>query len=298
MFGVLNLHKPSGMTSRDVVNRVQRLVKPAKCGHAGTLDPMATGVLLVAVGPATRLISLLQEGRKTYRAEFTLGQTSDTDDSTGQIRLHDSTPVTLNQILAALPRFLGRIQQTPPAFSAVHVDGQRAYAIARRGEEVILQPKEVEIRDIRVLDYCWPHLRLAIDCGSGTYIRSIARDLGQLLGCGALMSELVRTAVGPFTLQQAVLVDQLYAESIASLLTPAVSIVHHFPQLDCSPDQQRDIIAGRRIPLPAELQHVSANASVALTGCQGRDLLALAEVLPDGSLQPRHVFVTGPPSAL
>jgi len=292
LFGILNLYKPSGMTSRDVVNRVQRLVKPAKCGHAGTLDPMATGVLLVAVGPATRLISLLQEGRKTYRATFTLGQTSDTDDSTGQVRLHNSTPVTLDQIQTALPQFLGRIQQTPPAFSAVHVDGQRAYSKARRGEEVVLQPKEVEVHDIRVLDYCWPHLRLEIDCGSGTYIRSIARDLGQTLGCGALMSELERTAVGHFTLQQAVSIDQLYADSIASLLTPAVRIVQHLPQLDCSSDQHRDILAGRQIPLPAELQHVAVKTSVALTGCEGRDLLALAEVLPDGSLQPRHVFAT------
>ncbi|MEJ7590958.1 MAG: tRNA pseudouridine(55) synthase TruB [Planctomycetaceae bacterium] len=186
LFGVLNVYKPADVTSRDVVNTVQRLIRPTKCGHAGTLDPMATGVLLIGIGPATRLITMLQDGAKTYVAEFVLGQTSDTDDSTGKVE-HLPTPIELptgEVINARLQSMTGVVSQVPPVFSAVHVDGQRAYDLARRGEAVELAAKNVEIHSIRLLNYEWPRLELEIICGSGTYIRSIARDLGKTLGCG------------------------------------------------------------------------------------------------------------------
>ena len=138
LFGVLNVYKPAGITSRDVVNSVQRLIRPTKCGHAGTLDPMATGVLLIGIGPATRLITMLQDGAKTYIAEFVLGQTSDTDDSTGQVeRLPAPSELpTVKMINARLQSMIGVVSQVPPIFSAVHVDGQRAYDLARRGAAV------------------------------------------------------------------------------------------------------------------------------------------------------------------
>ena len=197
--GVLNLDKPMGLTSRDVVNRVVRLVRPAKVGHAGTLDPLATGVLVVCVGHATRLISLAQEGRKRYLARFVLGQSSDTDDITGQVTQGgDWTGVKLGDLEGLLPQFVGRIQQVPPQFSAIHVQGERAYDLARRGEVVELQPRPVDVFAIRIVSFQAPALELDIECGSGTYIRSLARDLGARLGCGALMTDLRRLGVGPF----------------------------------------------------------------------------------------------------
>ena len=187
MFGVLNLNKPPGVTSRDVVNVVQRIVKPIKVGHAGTLDPMATGVLLVCVGPATRLISLLQQAPKNYVAEFRLGERSDTDDSTGTVSVQEASAssVTMSQLETTLQSFVGSFDQVPPVFSAVKVQGQRAYAKARRGEDVQLLAKRVTVYAIDLLDFSWPVVSLRIRCGSGTYIRSIARDLGEKLGCGA-----------------------------------------------------------------------------------------------------------------
>ncbi|MCA9033991.1 MAG: tRNA pseudouridine(55) synthase TruB, partial [Planctomycetaceae bacterium] len=202
LFGVININKPEGITSRDVVNRVQKLVRPEKCGHAGTLDPMATGVLLVCVGPATRLISYLQDTTKVYEADFLLGQTSNTDDITGEVASVQlkASPPARKSVQAALDQMTGSIAQVPPSFSAVHVNGRRAYDLARRGEAVELVAREVQIDSIEIIRYEWPQLTVKVSCGSGTYIRSIARDLGEALGCGGLMSRLVRTRVGRFSI--------------------------------------------------------------------------------------------------
>jgi tRNA pseudouridine55 synthase len=297
LFGVLNLNKPAGITSRDLVNRIQRLVKPAKAGHAGTLDPMATGVLLVCVGPATRLVSMLQEGAKTYVTEFTLGQTSDTDDSTGSVQQHslsDPKP-SIAAIVACLEQMTGIISQVPPDYSAVHVDGQRAYALARQGEELTLKAKEIEIHSIQVLRYDWPLLDLKITCGSGTYIRSIARDLGQQLGCGGLMSRLERTRIGVFSVADSVLVEDLTKDNLAQFLCPAVQIVEGLPKFDCTPDDVQNLLCGRRLPLAADRLSATSppvvGGLVALTAHSFKELLALSELTEDGQLQPRTVFV-------
>jgi tRNA pseudouridine55 synthase len=250
LFGVLNIHKPSGMTSRDVVNRVQRLVRPLKCGHAGTLDPMATGVLLVCVGHATRLTDILHLLPKSYEAGFTLGQTSDTDDSTG--RLNRSEPAgalpSASAVQEALAGFTGRIVQTPPQYSAVHVDGRRAYKVAREGGEVAIPPREVQVHAVDLLRYEWPVMDVRISCSSGTYIRSLARDLGNRLGCGGLMHQLVRTAIGPYTLANAVLLEQLPSgDSVAAHLLPAASIVSHLPAYDLSADSLAAVRLGKAI---------------------------------------------------
>lgn len=297
LFGVLNIRKPPGVTSRDVVNRIQKLIRPVKCGHAGTLDPMATGVLLVCLGPATRLANLLQEGAKTYSAEFTLGQVSDTDDSTGKI---ESWPVTEphpshDQIEQTLQAMTGIVSQVPPAYSAVHVDGQRAYALAREGRSVTLQAKEIEIHSIRVLNFEWPRLELEIVCGSGTYIRSIARDLGERLGCGGLMSRLERTRVGSFSVTDGVTMDELSLETISQCLCPAVRIIEHLPKFDCRPEDVRSLLCGRALRCqPDQLscnRPLPAAQTVALTRNHFTELLALAEVTADGRLQPRTVFL-------
>ena len=165
-FGVVNLNKPAGMSSRKAVDRVKRLVKPAKVGHAGTLDPIATGVLVVCVGPATRLIRHAQEKRKSYRAKFLLGRTSRTDDIEAELTVVVEDPiVTEEDILNELTALTGTIQQTPPKFSAVHVEGKRAYELARKGQEVEIQPRPVEVHRIDLVELAAPQLVLEIECG-------------------------------------------------------------------------------------------------------------------------------------
>jgi len=297
LFGVLNLNKPAGITSRDLVNKVQRLVRPTKVGHAGTLDPMATGVLLVCVGPATRLVSMLQEGRKTYVTQFTLGQTSDTDDSSGVIehRTIDGPPPLLPQIVELLNLMTGVISQVPPDYSAVHVDGQRAYSLARQGQEISLKAKEIEIHSIQLLRYEWPLLELEIVCGSGTYIRSIARDLGEQLGCGGLMSRLERTRIGDFSVSQSLTVDELTQDNLPVQVCPAVQIVQGLPKFDCTPEDVTNLLCGRRLVVRSEQMEspepLSIGQSVAITRNGFQELLALAEYTTEDNLQPRTVFM-------
>ena len=220
--GVLNLDKPTGVTSREVVDRVARPLRGVKVGHAGTLDPLASGVLVVCVGAATRLIEFVQRMPKTYRTVVRLGATSDTLDADGHVVAVASPRVPKeSEVLAALAGQVGTIEQRPPAFSALKVAGRRAYDLARAGLEVELAPRPVTIDRIDLLGYAWPRLELKIACGGGTFIRSIARDVGEALGCGGLVEVLVRTRIGPFTQAEAIDPMSLTAESIPGLLRPA-----------------------------------------------------------------------------
>ena len=192
----LNLNKPAGVTSRDVVDMVCKAAGTKSVGHAGTLDPLATGVLVCGIGKATKLVEYVQRMTKTYRAEFTLGQTSDTDDTEGAVTpTADAVAPPTEELERALAKFRGLVKQTPPAYSAVKVAGRRAYELARKGKPVDLSPRQVLIHGVRLHRYEWPTLDVEIQCGSGTYIRSIARDLGMMLRTGGLMSKLVRTAI-------------------------------------------------------------------------------------------------------
>ncbi len=174
MFGILNLDKPPGLTSRDAVNGVQRLAYPNKVGHAGTLDPLATGVLVVCLGKATRLIEFVQQQPKHYLAEFDLGLTSDTEDIEGDVRqMDDAAPVSYEDIRNALPRFVGQIMQRPPAYSALKIKGRRAYKLARRGETVELAPRPINVYSLKLVHFHYPRVTLDIVCGSGTYVRSL-----------------------------------------------------------------------------------------------------------------------------
>lgn len=292
MFGILNVNKPEGLTSRRVVDRVSRLVRGAKAGHAGTLDPIATGVLVVCVGPATRLIPLIQRQPKVYRAVFRLGARSDTDDVTGHVEdVPDATPVTREQVEAVLPEFVGEIEQVPPKFSAVHVGGQRAYKLARRGENVQIKPKRVHVRRIEILRFDDPELELEIECGSGTYIRSVGRDLGDRLGCGAVMSRLVRTRIGPFRLDDAVDVEQLNAASLTEHLLPATMAVADVPRYVCEPDELDDVCCGRLIR-PGRDTEYPHGATIAVVTEEG-NLACLARFREsDGTLAPKRVFLS------
>ena len=248
MFGLLNINKPLTWTSRDVVNRVQRFVRPDKAGHAGTLDPLATGILIVCVGPATRLIEYVQRQPKQYRGTFLFGRSSDTEDIQGEVRaLADTPQPAREELLQVLPQFLGRIKQQPPAYSALKVNGQRAYDLARRGEAVELAPRTIEVFDLRLVGYSYPEFVLDITCGGGTYVRSLGRDIALKLGTAAVMSGLVRTAIGPFRLAESLELPELDVNNVKSeLLSPALA-VHGLPTLVLTEAEQRRLVLGQNI---------------------------------------------------
>ncbi len=247
--GLLNVNKPAGMTSRQVVDHVQKLVRPAKVGHAGTLDPLATGVLIVCVGAATRLIARVQQGRKRYVGRFLLGKRSNTEDTDGDVvEGGDWSGVTRVHLEQMLPAFLGTIQQTPPQISAVKVAGHRAYKLARRGETVELEPRPVEVFSLRIAMFEPPEFELEIECGSGTYVRAIGRDLGERLGCGAVMSALNRTMIGRFELADAVPLGSLNATSLREALMTPLAAVTELPQRQLDPAEIVWVRQGRPIP--------------------------------------------------
>lgn len=249
-FGIINVDKPIGLSSRDAVNRVERLFHNVKCGHAGTLDPLATGVLVICVGPATRLIQYVQRLPKEYRAVFQLGRRSITDDVEGEVELLADPPQpTRSQIEAAMPKFLGEILQRPPSHSAIKIGGQRAYDLARRGEEFELPERTVAIYRLEVLRYEYPELELAIECGSGTYVRSLGRDLAAELGTAAVMSALVRTAIGDFRLEEAVALDDLTNDSVIAHMRPPLEALKSLPQIALTEKQLIELRHGRPIEM-------------------------------------------------
>jgi len=208
--GFLVIDKPAGLTSHDVVQRVRRWAKQRRVGHLGTLDPLATGVLPIALGEATKLSQLLTHGEKSYRGKVRFGIETTTYDREGEVvRECDGPWPERDALEAALAAFRGDIEQIPPPYSAVKTGGQAAYRRARRGEEVVLEPRKVTIRRLELVEYEPPFALLEVDCSSGTYLRSIAHDLGRALGVGGHLWELCRTKSGPFTLAQAVKLDDL-----------------------------------------------------------------------------------------
>ncbi|MBL9092691.1 MAG: tRNA pseudouridine(55) synthase TruB [Planctomycetaceae bacterium] len=284
--GILNVAKPAGITSRRVVDRVERLVRPAKAGHAGTLDPLATGVLVVCVGQATRLIEYVQRAEKTYEATFLLGRTSDTEDVEGAVvELVDPRRPTPADIEQVLPTFLGTILQRPPSYSALKVQGRRAYDLARAGKEVELAPRPVEIHGIELLGYDYPELRLRIRCGSGTYVRSLGRDIAAALGTGAVMSALVRTAIGEFRLTDACDVEQLTLEELPARLQPPSRAVVGLPSIMISEAERRSLHFGQAIERVAQ---GATDELVALTE-QG-ELASILRPAGERSWKPKHNF--------
>jgi tRNA pseudouridine55 synthase len=288
MFGLLNIDKPAGMTSRDVVNVVQRLVRPHKVGHAGTLDPLATGVLIVAVGPATRLVEYMQRLPKTYQATFLLGRTSDTEDVEGTVVELDGPSIpNAHEIDAALPGFIGTIQQTPPAYSALKIAGRRAYRMARRGEEVELAARPVEVHAIEVIRYSYPELELLVRCGSGTYVRSLGRDLARALGTDAVMSSLRRQEIGPFRAAGALTLDSLTFPRICDCLIAPVQALAGMPQVTLNEDEKHRVFQGQEIGN----RFRADSAEVVALGIDGQ-LAAILNRGDDNTLRPVKCFVT------
>ena len=213
--GWIALDKPLGMTSTHAVAVVRRLLNAKKAGHAGTLDPLASGLLPLAFGEATKTVPYVVDGEKAYRFTVTFGIETDTDDSEGRIVSQSEARPTEQQILAALPKFTGAITQVPPRYSAIKIDGERAYDLARGGEAVELQPRIVEIHTLTLRSFDGQSAVLEAECGKGTYVRAIARDLGRALGCFGYVTALRRTRVGPFTEADAVTLASLEADVFA-----------------------------------------------------------------------------------
>lgn len=278
------------MTSREVVDIVGRVARTRRAGHAGTLDPLATGVLIVCLNWATRLVPFVQQLPKFYRAEFRLGQKSDTEDVTGIVQDYpDAIVPDRRTVEQALLPFIGTVQQVPPAYSAVHVGGRRAYELARQGEAVDLAPRDVEIHRLEIVEFEYPRLVLDIECGSGTYVRSIGRDLGIVLGCGALMMALERRAIGSFRVENAISPEALNHDTLADCVLPPALAVQQLPHFVCHADQLGALKQGR--PLVASAELFNSSASMIAVVDEAGALLALAEPNRDRqSLQPRHVF--------
>lgn len=272
MIGFINLNKQAAQTSRDAVNAVQRLVRPAKIGHCGTLDPLATGVLVVCIGPATRLTNLVHEASKTYVGDFRLGFSSDTEDIEGQVvPLVNAPAVTAAQIEAILPEFIGEIEQVPPKFSALKVNGKRAYDLARQGEEVKLKPRQIRIHSLQLAAFEYPNFQLKIECGTGTYVRSLGRDIGDRVGSAAMMTALRRTAIGDFSLKEAIDVTDLDTQNISQHLLPVDQGLRGLERVVLNDANARGLIDAQPVQLPT---HVGFDRVLA-TDRQGRVLAVL-----------------------
>ncbi len=275
--GILNLDKPSGITSRAVVDRVARLLPRIKVGHAGTLDPLASGVLIICVGSATRLIEAVQRMTKVYRTVIRLGARSDTLDAEGRVTVveNPSVPSEL-EVRQAVAGQVGEILQLPPEYSALKIKGRRAYDLARAGRVVDLQPRLVRIDRADLVSYRWPHLELEIACGGGTYIRSIARDLGEALACGGLVAALVRTRIGPFALDSSADPTTLTSSSLAANLHPAVDAVPDLPTITLNESQARAIAQGRVVDAANLALDSLPHGEIALLDADGR-LIAIGQ---------------------
>ncbi|HUW08604.1 MAG TPA: tRNA pseudouridine(55) synthase TruB [Anaerolineae bacterium] len=251
--GILNIDKPQGWTSHDVVAKARRLTGQRRIGHAGTLDPLATGVLLLCVGQATRLVQYLMPGQKRYRTTVRMGIVTDTYDSTGVvISQTDRIDISRPQIEAVLPDFTGEIEQVPPMFSALKRDGQPLYKLARRGETVEREARSVRIESLSIFGWTSPDLTLDILCTSGTYVRSLAHDLGLRLGCGGHVTALTRLASGRFLLAEAVSLETLAAAAEAGTwadyLHPMDAALLHLHPIAADESETKRLLNGQPIP--------------------------------------------------
>jgi tRNA pseudouridine55 synthase len=260
--GALVMDKPRGKTSHDVVDAVRRVVGFRQIGHLGTLDPLATGVLVLLLGKATRLAQFYVGRRKRYTATIRFGYFTDTYDSVGTAIGPDTAPILdraeIEKLAAAMT---GRFAQMPPPFSAKKIQGKAAYELARKNKPVELKPVEIEVYEFRVTEIEASRAKVAIECASGTYIRSIAHDMGQKLGCGAHLEEITRTAVGEFTLDQAVTVEVLHAaaqqstEKLASYVLPLELLLPELPHLNVLPIVERQIRHGSKFNIvPSQIK--------------------------------------------
>jgi tRNA pseudouridine55 synthase len=285
-FGFLNINKSQGMTSHDVVAKVRRGLKVKKVGHAGTLDPMATGVLVICLGAATRLSEYVMQSTKQYHARIRLGETTDTYDAEGEIQLvRDTAYVTREDALSALGAFQGEIRQVPPMYSAIKLGGRKLYDLARAGETVEREARTVQINSLQLGDWSPPEFTLDVRCSPGTYIRSLAYDLGEALGVGAHLTGLVRAASGYFKLENAVTLDTLLTdENWQSQIIPPQVALSAWPSIQLDAVDADHILHGRMVSVADK----NLSGLAFAYGTSG-ELIAIVQV-DDGRVQPHKVF--------
>jgi tRNA pseudouridine55 synthase len=294
--GWLVLDKPIGMTSTQAVGAAKRIFGAQKAGHAGTLDPLATGILPIALGEATKTVPFAVEGEKAYRFTVRFGAETDTDDAEGAIVQRSEVVPARGEIEALLARFMGEIMQVPPRFSAIKVEGARAYDLARNGEAVELEPRAVVIEDLRLIDM--PDAATAVfeaECGKGTYVRALARDMGRALGCFGHVIALRRTRVGPFDEAAAVGLEALEAAAqageaaLSAQLLPVEAALQALPDLSVGPGDAASLARGQAVLVRGRDAPVLSGAAWA--HFKGR-ILALGE-LEKGAFRPTRVFNFG-----
>lgn len=295
--GLLNIDKPRGLTSHDVVARIRKLAGQRKVGHTGTLDPLATGVLVVCLGQATRLMEYLQLDRKEYRATIRFGTATDTLDAEGRIIAQaDPSGLSEDRLRAALARFVGEIEQVPPVFSALKQGGKPLYKRARAGQAVTVEPRPVRIYALTWVAWQSPDLTIDVVCSAGTYIRSLARDLGQAVGLPAFLAGLRRTASGKWSLTDAVPLEVLERETLAgenawqSYLQPLDQALTHLPGVTLSQEQAEHVWHGRQVELESRPGQPLLRAYT-----PGGDFLAILTPGEAGDKlwQPKKVFKAG-----
>lgn len=294
--GALVVDKPVGMTSHDVVQAIRNGTGLRRAGHTGTLDPRASGVLVILVGPAVRLSEYVSASDKRYQAIIRLGGSTDTFDAEGLVTpTKDPVNVTEAQFETALQTFVGEIEQTPPPYSAVKVQGRKAYEMAREGEEVELVPRKITVHHLEVLEWAPPEVVIDVHCSSGTYVRSLANDLGVMLGCGAYLVGLRRTKSGRFSLRDSVPLRKLQEAFTAGnwyqYLIPAAEALGDWPAVELNPDEVEGVRHGHRVKVVGD----PTETKVRGVSTQG-ELVALMEMTinEDGSRewQPKKVFFT------
>ena len=291
MSGVLVVDKPVGMTSHEVVQIIRRGTNIRRAGHTGTLDPRASGVLVILIGPAVRLSEYVSASDKRYQAVIRMGANTDTYDSDGQVTRTNPIDVTEEQFETELKKFIGEIKQTPPPYSAIKMQGRPAYEMAREGEEVEMQPRIINVYSLDVLEWAPPEVTVDVHCSSGTYVRSLAYDIGEKLGCGAMLAGLRRTKSGRFTLKDAVplrkLIESFDSNSWYKYVIPAAEALAEWSALTLNNEQVEAIRHGHRIPGEGKAGEMVRGITE-----QG-ELVALLEFdETTKEFQPRKVFFT------
>ena len=276
MNGIISIDKPQDWTSNDVVSRLRRVFKTRRIGHGGTLDPMATGVLPVFVGRATRGVEFFEHAQKIYETVLKPGVTTDTEDITGTILTRQEVHITEEMVEAVLPQFRGEIMQVPPMYSALKVNGQKLYDLARKGREVERQPRPITIHELTFLGMCDDGIRLRVHCSKGTYIRTLCKDIGEALGCGGCMAQLRRVQAGEYTIAQSIPLEKLLEESEAGMdvehyLRPVDTMFAGIPAISLTANQTKRICNG------ASFSHSAQPGKYRVYGPEG-EFLALVQV--------------------
>ena len=253
MNGIVIIDKPQGWTSQDVTARLRRVFNTRRIGHGGTLDPMATGVLPVFVGRATRGVEFFEHAEKTYEATLLLGTITDTEDTSGTILEQKEVNLTQEEFLNILPRFRGEILQIPPMYSALKVNGQKLVDLARKGKTVERQPRPITVFELTCLEFSGNTARLRVRCSKGTYIRTLCKDIGDALGCGGCMAQLRRVQAGEYTIQEAVpLTELLECEDPQAYLRQVDTMFRNYPQITLTPNQEKRCRCGNAFSVKLE----------------------------------------------